>query len=314
MPCCRRNSVRTVGMPTRSAGSWLRCSNSRCLTLPVAVRMTGRSPDATSTAPTPLPGSGAITPTGHLRSGPSATRSGSTPRWCGGRWRRRSRGARGRPPPARAPGRAERNMDRVPRRTIAAQDGALAVRRACGTGVQRRGALLGDLAAVARRLSYDELPVQLTIGIRARIGQSRYGRLRLAGRPARLPRGSVRGGMRRGLLPRRWAPSDFRKHAGSTVVGGTRVAEQRHLDLDALRVGGRGHPARFALDNRNRSLGASALAVLYGREPSGDNGHGSRSKAIAPGRRISQDRTYGGAIAEAPGTSAGPTDALPIPR
>jgi hypothetical protein len=41
--------------------------------------------------------------------------------------------------------------------------------------------LLADLAAVARRLSDDELRVLLTIAVRAWIGQSRYGCPRLAG-------------------------------------------------------------------------------------------------------------------------------------
>src|SRR5262245_6754383 len=43
-----------------------------------------------------------------------------------------------------------------------------------------REALLGDLAAVARLLSHDELRVLVTIAVRTRGGQSRYGRLRLA--------------------------------------------------------------------------------------------------------------------------------------
>src|SRR5262249_24596751 len=46
---------------------------------------------------------------------------------------------------------------------------------------QRRLALLADLAAIARRLSDDELRVLLTIGVRAWIGQALYGCLRLAG-------------------------------------------------------------------------------------------------------------------------------------
>jgi hypothetical protein len=46
---------------------------------------------------------------------------------------------------------------------------------------QRRRALLRDLAAVALRLSDDELHVLLTIAVRAWAGQSRYGCLRLAG-------------------------------------------------------------------------------------------------------------------------------------
>jgi hypothetical protein len=44
----------------------------------------------------------------------------------------------------------------------------------------RRRALLRDLAAVARRLSHDELRVLLTIAGRAGVGQSRYDCLRLA--------------------------------------------------------------------------------------------------------------------------------------
>jgi hypothetical protein len=44
---------------------------------------------------------------------------------------------------------------------------------------QRRRALLRDMAAVARRLSDDELRVLLTIGIRAWVGQTKYGCLDL---------------------------------------------------------------------------------------------------------------------------------------
>ena len=46
---------------------------------------------------------------------------------------------------------------------------------------QRRRGMLRDLAAVAGRLSDDELHVLLTIAVRAWVGQSRYGYLRLAG-------------------------------------------------------------------------------------------------------------------------------------
>jgi len=46
---------------------------------------------------------------------------------------------------------------------------------------QRRRGMLRDLAAVASRLSDDELHVLLTIAVRAWVGQSRYGCLRLAG-------------------------------------------------------------------------------------------------------------------------------------
>jgi hypothetical protein len=49
-----------------------------------------------------------------------------------------------------------------------------------GRHEQRRRALLADLAAVASRLSDDELRVLLTIAVRAWVGQSRYGCLRLA--------------------------------------------------------------------------------------------------------------------------------------
>jgi hypothetical protein len=62
-----------------------------------------------------------------------------------------------------------------------------------------RRALLRDLAAIARRLSNDELRVLLTIAGRAWVGQSRYGCLRL--------------------------PHDRRD-----------LADQRHLDLAALRA------------------------------------------------------------------------------
>ena len=46
---------------------------------------------------------------------------------------------------------------------------------------QRHRGMLRDLAAVAGRLSDDELHVLLTIAVRAWVGQSRYGCLRLAG-------------------------------------------------------------------------------------------------------------------------------------
>jgi hypothetical protein len=53
-------------------------------------------------------------------------------------------------------------------------------RHRCSKVNGRRRTLLRDLAAVARRLSDDELRVVLTIGIRTLGGQNRYGRMRLA--------------------------------------------------------------------------------------------------------------------------------------
>jgi hypothetical protein len=50
----------------------------------------------------------------------------------------------------------------------------------CPRRGRRHRALLADLAAIARKLSDDELHVLVTIATRASVGQSKYGCLRLA--------------------------------------------------------------------------------------------------------------------------------------
>src|SRR5262245_30794196 len=130
-------------------------------------------------------------------------------------------------------------MDRIARRTSARQHNALAVRRGRGASVQRRRALLVDLATIACSLSDHELNVLVTIAARVRVGQSRYGCLRLAHDSRDFCREALEEACDGHFY---LAAGHLRASEGTRrLPGRARVAEQGHLDLDALRAGGRGH-------------------------------------------------------------------------